>query len=198
MARTFAALMVSFIVCAASARAQEDARARAHYDAAQAHVAAERYDEAYAEFSAGFELSQRPAFLFNMGECALHAGRRDQARADYARYLERAPTGAMSDIARRRLGELGPVPAPVVASPAPEEPTPAEVARAESDERAEVLRASALAPTSREIWQEDAFWIVGATVLALAIGGAIAGGVVASESSNGPMCGAGCVSVDFR
>ncbi len=199
MARTIGLAFLLSLFAFASAHAQDDdaqARARVHYETAQAHVAAERYDEAYAEFSAGYELSHRPAFLFNMAECALHAGRRDQARIDYGRYLAQVPSGSMSDTARQRLAELGP--APEVQTPEREVATPTEAAAAESEARADVdLTTTATPVRPREIWEEEAFWIVGGSILALAIGGAIVGGVVASESS-GPACGAGCVLVDFR
>jgi tetratricopeptide (TPR) repeat protein len=186
-----ASLLALFTSSAHAQDADVQARARAHYDSAQALVSAERYLDAYAEFSAGFDLSQRPAFLFNMAECALHAGERDRARTDYGRYLERAPDGNLAETARRRLEELGP------AAPAARVPTPAQTALAsEPGPDRDLLTAPPL-ETPRELWQEEAFWIVGGTLLALAVGGAITGGVLASEA-NGPACGAGCVLVDLR
>ncbi len=179
------------------AHAQEDGRARRHYETAQAHVAAERYSEAYAEFSLGYELSRRAAFLFNMAECALHAGLRDQARTDYGRYLAQVPTGSMSDTARQRLSELGPAPTAAAPEPAQVVASP-EVAAAASERRPAVdLRVTHEPLPQREIWQEEAFWAVAGSILALAIGGAIAGGVVASESG-GNACSGSCVLVDFR
>jgi hypothetical protein len=191
--RTLLALcLVSLLslVSFSTAHAQARDPAREHYEAGQAHVFAGRYNEAYAAFSAGFEVSGRAGFLFNMAECALHAGDPDRARLDYARYLAQAPSGAISETARVRLSELGPAPA---VERAPAVPTPAAVA-------ANVLRLEAdraPVPPAREIWEEEAFWIVAGTVLALAIGGAITGGVLASGTS-GPACSAGCAALDFR
>lgn len=66
------------------------------------------FDEAYAELAAGFGLSRRPLFLFNMAEAARQAGRLETARRDYGRYLALDPDGAMAEVAHARLAELPP------------------------------------------------------------------------------------------
>ncbi|MEM9864957.1 MAG: hypothetical protein AAF938_25365, partial [Myxococcota bacterium] len=53
----------------ASALAQsDDERARVHYAEGRAHADAGDYPAAHADFRAGYELSHRPLFLFNMAE----------------------------------------------------------------------------------------------------------------------------------
>src|SRR5262249_11248361 len=126
MTRTILLALFFLSIALSRAYAQDDAQAREHYAAGQAHVAAGRYADAYGEFAAGFALSGRATFLVNMAECALHDGRRDDARRDYGRYLERAPDGAMSATARERLEELGPAPELRPASV----PKPAQIAAA--------------------------------------------------------------------
>src|SRR5687768_2091576 len=105
-------VLVALAWCAAGvASAQEDARGR--FAAGQALVAEGRFEEAYAAFEAGHALSDRPLFLFNMAECALHAGRQSDARRDYERYVAAAPEGSMAQTARERLAELAPAPPPL-------------------------------------------------------------------------------------
>src|SRR5690606_17209085 len=44
---------------------QDDATAKAHFDAGSGHYTAGRFDEAGAEFMKAYELSKRPKLLFN-------------------------------------------------------------------------------------------------------------------------------------
>jgi len=102
--------------------AERDAQARAYFERGVAHVKAHRYLEARAEFAAGYELSHRPTFLFNMAECSRLDGRLDLAREGYERYLREAPTGPEAENAKKRLATLGDKVEP---PPAPSSPTPA-------------------------------------------------------------------------
>src|ERR1043165_5562369 len=75
----------------------DDARkeqAKAYFERGSAHYKAGRYLEARAEFAAGYELSHRPLFLFNMAECSRLDGNLDLAREGYERYLREAPNGS--------------------------------------------------------------------------------------------------------
>jgi tetratricopeptide (TPR) repeat protein len=186
-------LALSCVAQSGNAAAQDDveARARAHFAAGQVHVAGERFRQAYLAFSAGYELSQRPLFLFNMAECAYHIGLYARARTDYQRYLALDPNGAMAGTARERLEELGPTPPP----PAESQVAPARVA-AVAQTPPQISVDVAPRP-SRDIWQEEAFWgVLGASVgLVLA---AVITGVVVASTSNGPACAVGCTLVDFR
>jgi hypothetical protein len=124
----------------------EDARqvqARAYFDRGNAHYKAGRYLEARAEFAAGYELSRRPLFLFNMAECSRLDGNLELAREGYERYLREAPTGSEAALAKQRLAALaqtltapGPQPnvdprptaPPPVVTPAPRPAAPTVVA----------------------------------------------------------------------
>lgn len=101
-----AALAVSSVPARAD-RASLEAAAKAHFERGQSLSAQSRFAEALAEFSAGYELSRKPLFLFNMAECARQAGDRARARANYERYLAEDPAGRLADTAQSRLMELG-------------------------------------------------------------------------------------------
>jgi len=95
--------------------------AKAHYEQGQTLYAAGQFAEARAEFLAGFELSHKPAFLFNAAECARLMGKLDVARDGYDQYLKLDPNGKLAMLALQRLDELG----PKAAEPAKSGPPPA-------------------------------------------------------------------------
>jgi hypothetical protein len=71
----------------------EDA-ARKHFMAGVAYLQdqeGERYEEAYAEFKAAFDLSHSPKVLGNIGLCAMKLERDGEAIAAYTRYLAEVP-----------------------------------------------------------------------------------------------------------
>ncbi|MCC7542801.1 MAG: tetratricopeptide repeat protein [Deltaproteobacteria bacterium] len=76
------------------ARAQEepsaDERARARFESGRAHYDAGRVPEALADFEAAFELSRRPALLYNVYLCRLDLGDVEQAVDALRRYLAEA------------------------------------------------------------------------------------------------------------
>jgi hypothetical protein len=111
-------LAVATVAAAAPARDGLGAEAKAHFSRGQKLVEAKHYLEAYAEFEAGYVLTKRPAFLFNMGESARLGGDTRKAREAYQRYLREAPHGNLADVAHQRLDALGGEPAPI------DEPTP--------------------------------------------------------------------------
>ena len=94
--------------------------AKNHYQRRQELVTKKQYRRALAEFSAGYELSNRSAFLFNMAECARLTGETKKARSLYRQYLKVAAEGALAEQARARRKAL---PAPANASPTPASPT---------------------------------------------------------------------------
>ena len=106
-------LTLASTVPASAAAPQIEVQARAHFDRGQKLSSEQRYLEALAEFSAGYELSQKPLFLFNMAECARLSGDRGRALTSYERYLAADPGGKLAGTARQRVGELrGSEPAP--------------------------------------------------------------------------------------
>ena len=88
------------------ALAGPDEVAREHYQRGQELVQEKRYREALEAFETGYRLSRRPAFLFNMAECARKLGEEQVAVTLYKRYLQAAPTGNLSALARERINEI--------------------------------------------------------------------------------------------
>ena len=120
-------IVVLFVLaCTASlGRAEPPLPAKTLYAQGQTLFAAGHYREAREHFLAGFELSHKPAFVFNAAECARLLGDRDAARADYERYLQLEPDGKQATLARERLAALAPPPAPPpVSAPPPPAPAP--------------------------------------------------------------------------
>ncbi len=114
---TVAALLVALVAPVHADRAGLDSSAKTHFELGQTYSSAGRYVEALAEFSAGYELSRKPLFLFNMAECARLAGDPARARINYERYLAEDPQGKLAPTARDRLSQL--------ADGTPPEPPPA-------------------------------------------------------------------------
>ncbi len=205
-----ALLALALVAVAGGARAQpaappilapaEATAARAHFEKGVTLVDQRRYPEALAEFSAGYELSGRPLFLFNMGECARLGARPDAARSYYQRYLAAEPTGGFATTARSRLAELGTAaaddPTPTDPPPTPRLPTPAEAARARQPIVAGPVVLGAARPdpmpTSGRRWRWPILAGVGAAV--------VAGGVTAYvlTRDDGVDCAGACTLVDLR
>ena len=172
-------------------------RARAHYARGRALVESEEFGPARAEFEAGYALSRRPLFLFNMGESALHMQDPAGAREAFRRYLSEDPQGTMAQTARLRLTELGaPVETPTI--PAPRE------AAASADDTDPItegttvdLTLGALEPAELGLdWYEDwPFWTITGAVLA-AVATAITVGVVLSVGQSAT-CDAGCRRIEW-
>jgi hypothetical protein len=123
--------MLFAAICVTSSAYADDSladAAKTHYEQGQTLYAAGRFAEARAEFLAGFELSKKPAFLFNAAECARLLGDTQIARDGYNRYLQLDPNGRLAMLAMQRLDELGPAthvePTPPVAPPTIPAPSP--------------------------------------------------------------------------
>jgi hypothetical protein len=135
MAMLLASLLL--LVSAAAAADDSETKAREYFKAASAHFDAGRYVDAQAEFAAGYELSRKPGFLWNMAECARLLGNTARAAELYKQYLATAPPNApQRTMAEARIAEIdsqkaGPAPAtappasaaaPAAAPPAPASP----------------------------------------------------------------------------
>jgi tetratricopeptide (TPR) repeat protein len=82
-------------------------RARAHFDAGNAHYAAGRYPEAIREFQAGHALVPRPSFLLNLGQAYRKIGDLDHAKDAYVAYVRSLPDDSpLRDQAMRVLAEI--------------------------------------------------------------------------------------------
>lgn len=194
------AMFFAFQGIATAQQADAATQARTHFQTGQSLVSERRFDEAYREFEAGYALSNRALFLFNMAECARESGRTSQARIDYARYLEADPNGSQAEVARERLAILGPEPVVESGSANPDpEPvtttvaTPEEAAASTLSAPEAALRVSEsdTGENQPELWEDWPFWtVIGGVLVAGAIAGTVAGVVVSST----PSCEMGCVN----
>jgi tetratricopeptide (TPR) repeat protein len=174
------------------APASAEASGKAHFQRGQKLSAAGDYEAAYREFAAGYALTERPLFLFNMAEAARAAGDPVRARDNYQAFLQADPDNQLAATARARLAELAPPPPPV------KPPPPVPLAPPSSVEPADAaagppppLTAPAHAE-ARPIYKKWPFWAVVA-------GGVVAGGVVvyAATRDRSP-CTGGCMELSFR
>lgn len=183
-------------------------KAREHFAAGSEFVETERFEEAHAEFLAGYRLSGRPLFLFNMGECAFYAGQVEIARGHYERYLNEDPQGSMADKAAERLASLPPQPAEpaesAASSPANANskmalaPTPENVAATDQSTMTFGSGGSEPVDDTPAFFESWPFWAIlgvvaiGATVAVVAVASSGSGG----SGGSGIDCGDGCI--DFR
>ncbi|AKF03754.1 tetratricopeptide repeat protein [Sandaracinus amylolyticus] len=99
----FAAIVIigiGLVAAAPRARAQEDDAARAHFEAGRLHFDRGAYEAAQQEFEAAYELSGRPALLYNLYLTAERLGDFDTAIAHLERFLAE---GSPSDEQRAQL-----------------------------------------------------------------------------------------------
>ena len=80
---------------AAAADSENVRKAREHYKAGDTAFKAGRYEDAYREWEAGFDLSGRPLFVVNMAHAQRKRGELQRARALYQRYLVMEPTSKL-------------------------------------------------------------------------------------------------------
>lgn len=134
MARTASADEARPPAPSSAAPANIDAQAKQHFQAGEKLTNEGQYLKAFDEFSAGYILSSRPLFLFNMAECARLSGDLAKARDHYNWYLAKDPNGKLAPKASERLAEIARIlstpaalapaaPAPVVVAPVTPAPT---------------------------------------------------------------------------
>jgi tetratricopeptide (TPR) repeat protein len=198
-----AALIATFLG-SAPARAGEDedraAKARARYETGMAHFNLEEWDQAIAEWEAGYRIKPVPEFLFNIAQAYRKSARHERALTFYQRYLRLAPKAENRDEVEKQIALLQkivedekrnpphdnkpkPSPPPLVVEPTPPAPVvaPPVAATAPSTEvRPELV---ARAPERRPVYKKPWFWIV--TVGAVAVVGAgVAVGVIYGTKDN--------------
>jgi hypothetical protein len=167
------AAMIALLVAPLRAEPAADSDeiiAKQHFARGKQLAAAKDFAHAYDEFAAGFVVSHRAQFLFNMAECMRVLGDAPRARDLYTRYLTASPDGELATAARAHVAELGgvaPEPPPI-AQPTPTIPPPSEVAARQATEPPAV--AIDREPPSRPIWHRAPFWI--------GVGLVVAGGVI--------------------
>jgi len=169
--------------------AEADASGRAHFQRGQKLTAAGDYAAAYREFAAGYAMTERPLFLFNMGEAARAGGEVDKARDAYRAFLRADPNNAVAATAQQRLDALE------RASPSPATPPlmpPAATPILTPRDVALMPLTFDPVPEPRPIYKKWPFWAVIA-------GGAIAGGaVVYVVTRDGGFCTGMCRELNYR
>ncbi|WP_394828257.1 tetratricopeptide repeat protein [Pendulispora albinea] len=193
-------LILAPATASAQTPAQSEARARQYYAEGTGHFQGGRYLEAEAAFAAGFELSHKPGFLWNMAECARLLGNRERALELYRRYVREAPSGAQRAEAEMHVRELEPSDDTAAKAHAPDRPsadppaTPppqgpplvlrldgASAPKADSRHTASDVLKPAPERASAPVYQRWWFWTGAAAVVA----GAVVTAVVISSSSGG-------------
>jgi tetratricopeptide (TPR) repeat protein len=105
------AIFCGGLLSSSTARAQPDetarkAAAQAHFKQGRAFFTTGEYDKAIAEYRSGYELTNWPGFLFNIGLAFEGSGENRQALAHYKLYLELDPNGEASDEAAEYVARL--------------------------------------------------------------------------------------------
>ncbi|MFT5356214.1 MAG: tetratricopeptide (TPR) repeat protein [Polyangiales bacterium] len=83
-----------------------EAEARSHFAAGFSYFQEARYDDALTEFGRAYELSSRPALLFNMSQCYERLGRLDEAIRYLEQFITSNPPPADRAFQERRLANL--------------------------------------------------------------------------------------------
>lgn len=127
--------LLSFPSRAPAEATDAEERSRLHYEIASGFYNLGNYTEAAREFAAGYQLTKKPEFLIDLGQCYRKLNDRARAAEMFKKYLAEAPP---SELERRRAAEqvLGEIerelaaPGPVAAPPAPVLTAPAPAPRA--------------------------------------------------------------------
>jgi tetratricopeptide (TPR) repeat protein len=125
------AAAVSFGICAATARAADEATpdkalndAKDDFEAAQTFFVRGEYDAAAAKFLEAYNKKAYPAFLFNVAVSYEKGKQLEKAKEYFERYLREDPNASDAAQVRLRLDVIGKLLAPPPAPPAPAAPPP--------------------------------------------------------------------------
>jgi tetratricopeptide (TPR) repeat protein len=192
-------LVVVAVLALASASAQAASQdvGRAHARKANKLAASGKCKQAIPEFTKAYFILRDPALLFNRAECWRKVGQPGKALVDYRQFLAQLPEAPNRALVEQRIGELDPSAAPpppvveakpppevkpppppveakppVVAEPPPPPPEPPrpQIADTEAPPILKVVPRREEEPASSG--GVPAWVWVGATVIALAVGGA--------------------------
>jgi tetratricopeptide (TPR) repeat protein len=181
--RLVAALLLStaLVTPARAGSADDEERARAHYEIGLGLYRLGDYHAALKEFAAGYELAHKPGFLLNLGQTYRKLGELREARDLYRQFLaEVRPDDPARPQAQKVLTEIEDAlrkqpppepPPPVAPTPAPLEPTPAPPVVAAPPPPAPLVQVTAPAPRR----SHRGLRIAGVTVGALGLGLIVSG-----------------------
>jgi hypothetical protein len=102
--------------------------AKAAFERGKIEYAAGRFEQALAEFSTAYDLTSRPALLFNLGLCAEGLGQAKKATVYYRLYLDQLPDAPDAQEVKAKIAalEAAPAKAPSVLPESPLQPAPKE------------------------------------------------------------------------
>ncbi len=167
-----------------AARAQDEdpeARARRLYEVGEAAFAQGEYEVALDLLGSAYELSPRPALLYNMGVCADRLRRDAEAIEHYDGYLARFPDAPNRTDVEARLRALREAGALRSAAAPPESdvlPVPVQVV---------VVPSIGEGPAQeRDVTSEDWFWPVLGGTIAVVIGGVALGVILGTRVGDEP------------
>jgi tetratricopeptide (TPR) repeat protein len=198
-------LLVVAVLSPATVHAQandEVDKARARYEQGRALYQIGRYDDAIREFNAGWDLSQKPRFLYNLALCYRKLGDLPKTRDYLRRYLSLAPDndanrhsieGQLADVE----AELGTQPAgkspaattPSTSSPVEARPSLATPAPAASDQSPAGAQLTTTAPPHKSAKRHLAW----AIPLSVAVAGVAIGLGVYYGTRGGCDASVGCI-----
>lgn len=171
-------LLVAFATPAFAAP-EPVSEARAHYQKGADHYAAERYAEAVTEFKIAYDLSKRPAILYNLARAEEKLGH-EEAAIDYLqRYLVLAPDSEDAPAVRAEISARQRALADAQARKQAE--ADAEAARKQAEENARRAEEERKKASRLPTWPAYAAWGVGGAVL---LTGIILGGVAVKTADD--------------
>ena len=163
---------VSLDATPAAAQSSADEEAHVHFEAGRVAFSRGRYESALASFQEAYELSQRPALLYNIGTTFDRLRRDQEAIEAFERFLELDPESDLAPEVQERVR--------ILRENARPDLTPEAVAAASGEGDAPPPTPSERQPVTRKWW----FWtIIGVVV----VGAAVGIGVGASGGTQGPL-----------
>ena len=98
--------LVSFSVTSTTLAQESDERARLHFESGRSYYEEGAYERALEEFQHAYQLSQRPALLYNIGTTQERLGQWSEAADTFTRYLADAPDIQDRATFERRIANL--------------------------------------------------------------------------------------------
>src|SRR5262245_49757562 len=114
MMRSLAFTLVLGLVSARAAHAQKSTHSRApearqHEEQGARLFDLQQYSEAIIEFRAAYQIDPQPVYLYAIAQAERQQGDCDKAIKSYQRYLDKSPSAASADNARKNIARCGEV-----------------------------------------------------------------------------------------
>jgi tetratricopeptide (TPR) repeat protein len=181
-------LVVSVLVCARAASADDAGDAKTHYQKATAHYAVGEYKEAATEYEAAFKAKQDPALLYNAAQSHRLAGDNQKALLLYKNLVKLYPNTKYATEAKDRIGKLeeaiatttsppnspapvegAPPPPPPAAATAPPPPAPTPAPQTAPPPTLTATAATPAAPEKPPVYKQWWFWAGAGAVVVVGV-----------------------------